>query len=63
MGEFLKSLVEKLDNDTLIIAGMIGLAIYGLSNSDGGQLAQNVVSILGGYIGGQYVATKQGGAQ
>lgn len=55
-----KLLLDKLDNDTLIIFGLVGIAVmYVLKNPpDGQQIVSNIVSIFGGYIGGQYIATK-----
>lgn len=60
MIEFMKSILEKIDNDTLIVMGLIGIAfVYAFQNQGDTQIVSNIVSIFGGYIGGQYMSTKR----
>lgn len=57
----MEDLLNKLDNDTIIILGLIAIAFtYVFKATPGGeQVVSNIVSIFGGFIGGQYIATKQ----
>lgn len=60
MFEFMKSILEKIDNDTIIVLGLIGIAFaYAFQEQGDTQIVSNIVSIFGGYIGGQYVAMKK----
>jgi hypothetical protein len=55
----MKDLLNKIDNDTLIVVGLIVLAIMYSFNAAGEQIVNNIVSVFAGYIGGQYVNTKK----
>lgn len=60
MKELLQQLIEKIDNDSIIIFGLVGLAlIYAFQQQGGEQVVSNIVAMFGGYIGGQYVSTKK----
>ena len=55
----MNKILEKIDNDTLIVVGLIALAIIYSFNAGGEQIVNNIVSVFAGYIGGQYVNSKK----
>ena len=55
----MKELLSRIDNDTLIIIGMVAIAmLYGWRSPDA-QVVNTIVAGFVGYIGGQYRLEKQ----
>ena len=51
-------ILERIDNDTLVILGMIAVALVYSVTGTGEQIVNSIVSAFGGFIGGQYVASR-----
>lgn len=58
MTTLIKNLIDKLDNDTLIIIGLIVLALVYSVSATGEQIVGNIVAGFVGYLGGQYAINK-----
>ena len=55
----MRDILSRIDNDTLIIVGMIVIALlYGWRSPDA-QVVNTIVAGFVGYLGGQYVATRK----
>jgi hypothetical protein len=54
ISDLIKAMVDKIDNDTVIIVGLIMLGIVYAASNTGEQTVGNIVSGFVGYLGGQY---------
>lgn len=56
----MKTLLDRLNNDTLIIIGLAALALVYATTGSGEQIVSNIVAGFVGYIGGQYTVSNGG---
>lgn len=59
MWNIIKGLIERIDNDTIIIMGLVIIAITYSFAEDSGNIVHTIVIGLLGYLGGQYVNVKR----
>lgn len=55
----MKEVLSRIDNDTLIIVGLLAIAMVYAFIDPATSVTKDVVLIFGGYLGGQYVATRK----
>ena len=52
----MKGLLNKIDNDTIIILGLALLSLVYATMGTGEQIVANIVSGFVGYLGGQFIS-------
>jgi hypothetical protein len=55
----IKGIIERIDNDTVIIIGLVAIAITYSFAEESGNIVHTIVIGLLGYLGGQYVNVKR----